>query len=82
MAASRDWFIVGIYTGNRKSEWAQEQKIDRRGGFAVWEKQKGGDGSSKAFAQKDMVFLRKNGKHLYVSDSTIVQDNEVEFMEI
>ena len=29
-----------------------------------------------------MVFLGKNGKHLYDSDSDIVQDDEVEFMEL
>eukprot|EP00957_Ditylum_brightwellii_P025914 1960378-Ditylum_brightwellii.AAC.1 len=29
-----------------------------------------------------MVFLGKDGKHLYASDSVIVQDNEVEFMEL
>eukprot|EP00957_Ditylum_brightwellii_P189524 14426244-Ditylum_brightwellii.AAC.1 len=29
-----------------------------------------------------MVFLGKNRKHLYASDSAIVQDNEVEFMKL
>eukprot|EP00957_Ditylum_brightwellii_P140243 10685625-Ditylum_brightwellii.AAC.1 len=82
MAALRDWLIVGIYTGNRKSEWTQEHNIGRKGDFVIWEKQKGGDGSSKAFIQKGVVFLGKNGKHLYASDSVIVQDDEVEFMEI
>eukprot|EP00957_Ditylum_brightwellii_P190907 14536700-Ditylum_brightwellii.AAC.1 len=43
VAALRDWFIVGIYTGNRKSEWSQEHKLCRKGDFAVWEKQKGGN---------------------------------------
>eukprot|EP00957_Ditylum_brightwellii_P086880 6612438-Ditylum_brightwellii.AAC.1 len=36
-----------------------------------------GDGSSKAFIQKDIVFLGKNGKHLYASDSAIVQNDEL-----
>eukprot|EP00957_Ditylum_brightwellii_P140285 10689151-Ditylum_brightwellii.AAC.1 len=82
MEALRDWLIVGIYTGNRKSEWAQEHKIVIKGAFVIWDKQKGGDSSSKAFTQKDMVFLGKNGKHFYASDSAIVDDDEVEFMEI
>eukprot|EP00957_Ditylum_brightwellii_P014759 1113132-Ditylum_brightwellii.AAC.1 len=29
-----------------------------------------------------MIFLGKNGKHLYASDSAIVQDDEVELMEL
>eukprot|EP00957_Ditylum_brightwellii_P172177 13107334-Ditylum_brightwellii.AAC.1 len=29
-----------------------------------------------------MVFLGKNGKHLYASDSPIVQEDEVEFVEL
>eukprot|EP00957_Ditylum_brightwellii_P091041 6931130-Ditylum_brightwellii.AAC.1 len=35
MAAFRDWLIIGIYTGNRKSEWAQEYHIGCSGKFAT-----------------------------------------------
>jgi hypothetical protein len=42
MAALRDWLIVGIYTGNRKSEWAQEHQNSKKGNFAVWGLKKGG----------------------------------------
>eukprot|EP00957_Ditylum_brightwellii_P116585 8892757-Ditylum_brightwellii.AAC.1 len=30
MAAFSDWLIVGIYTNNRKSRWAQEHHIGHR----------------------------------------------------
>eukprot|EP00957_Ditylum_brightwellii_P023622 1782664-Ditylum_brightwellii.AAC.1 len=82
MAALRDWFIVDIYTGNRKSEWAQDHQISKKGTFAVWDIKRGGDSSSKAFTQKDVVFLGKNGKHCYASDFAIVQDDEVEVVEL
>ena len=52
----------------QRSEWAQEHNIGRKGYFAIWEKQKGGDGSSKAFTQQDIVFLGWNRNHLFVSD--------------
>eukprot|EP00957_Ditylum_brightwellii_P128369 9790610-Ditylum_brightwellii.AAC.1 len=78
MAALRDWLIVGIYTRNRKNEWAQEHENSKKSNFALLDI----DGSSKAFTQRYMVFLRKNGKHLCASDSAIVQDDEVEFMEL
>eukprot|EP00957_Ditylum_brightwellii_P007982 604470-Ditylum_brightwellii.AAC.1 len=35
IAAFRDWLIVGIYTGNRKSEWAQGHQIGCSGKFAI-----------------------------------------------
>eukprot|EP00957_Ditylum_brightwellii_P037526 2838576-Ditylum_brightwellii.AAC.1 len=45
------------------------------------EETKGGDGSSQAFTKKDMIFFGMNGKHLYVSNSAIVKDDEVKCME-
>eukprot|EP00957_Ditylum_brightwellii_P099903 7612857-Ditylum_brightwellii.AAC.1 len=37
MAAFRDWLIIGMYTSNRKSEWAQENHIGCSGKFATWD---------------------------------------------
>eukprot|EP00957_Ditylum_brightwellii_P097070 7391918-Ditylum_brightwellii.AAC.1 len=82
IAAFRDWLIIGIYTRNRKSEWAQEHHTGRKGKFATWDEKLVGDGSSKAFTQKDFVLLGKNGKYLYASDSAKVVNSDVEFLEI
>eukprot|EP00957_Ditylum_brightwellii_P097821 7449068-Ditylum_brightwellii.AAC.1 len=71
-----------MYTGNRKSEWAQEHHTSCKGKFATWDEKLGGDGSSKAFTQKDVVLLGKNSKHLYASDSAKVVSNDVELLEI
>eukprot|EP00957_Ditylum_brightwellii_P089454 6812035-Ditylum_brightwellii.AAC.1 len=71
-----------MYTGNRKSEWAQEHHTDHKGKFATWDEKLGGDCSSKAFTQKDFVLLGKNGKHLYSSDLAKVVSSDVEFLEI
>eukprot|EP00957_Ditylum_brightwellii_P083762 6366608-Ditylum_brightwellii.AAC.1 len=81
LAAFTDWLIIGIYTGNRKSEWAQESHIGCSGTFAAWDVTLGGDESSKAFTQKDFVLLGKNGKCLYSTDSAQVVDRDVEFLE-
>ena len=82
ISAFKDWLIIGMYTGNRKSEWAQEHHIGHKGKFATWDEKLGGDGSSKAFTQKDFVLLGKNGRHLYTSDSAKVVSRDVEFLEI
>eukprot|EP00957_Ditylum_brightwellii_P059849 4543646-Ditylum_brightwellii.AAC.1 len=71
-----------MYTGNRKSEWAQEHHTGHKGNFATWDKKLSGDGSSKAFIQKHFVLLGKNGKHLYASDSAKIVSSDVEFLEI
>eukprot|EP00957_Ditylum_brightwellii_P056171 4258407-Ditylum_brightwellii.AAC.1 len=60
MAAFRDWLIVGINTGMRKSNWAQEHHIEFSDKFAIWGVKLGSDGSSKASTQKDLVLLGKN----------------------
>eukprot|EP00957_Ditylum_brightwellii_P076715 5830973-Ditylum_brightwellii.AAC.1 len=54
MTAFRDRLIVGIYTGNRKSEWAQEHHIGHSGKFAIWDVKLGGNGSSKAFTRRTL----------------------------
>eukprot|EP00957_Ditylum_brightwellii_P023294 1757842-Ditylum_brightwellii.AAC.1 len=41
MEALRDWLIIGIYTGNRKSEWVQEHQNSKKGylcsmGYKEW----------------------------------------------
>eukprot|EP00957_Ditylum_brightwellii_P158890 12093809-Ditylum_brightwellii.AAC.1 len=82
MAAFRDCLIIVIYTGDRKSEWAQEYQIGCSGKFANWDVKLGGDGSSTAFTQKDFILLEKNGKHLYSSDSAQFMGRDVEFLEI
>eukprot|EP00957_Ditylum_brightwellii_P006515 493543-Ditylum_brightwellii.AAC.1 len=71
-----------MYTGQRKSEWAQEHHTSSKGKFVTWDEKVGGDGSSKAFIQKDFVLLGGNGKHLYASDSAKVVSSDVEFLEI
>eukprot|EP00957_Ditylum_brightwellii_P040151 3038362-Ditylum_brightwellii.AAC.1 len=71
-----------MYTGNRKSELAQEHHTGHKGKFTTWDEKPGGDGSSKAFTQKDCVLLGKNGKHLYASDSAKVVNSDIEFLEI
>eukprot|EP00957_Ditylum_brightwellii_P149312 11371633-Ditylum_brightwellii.AAC.2 len=65
-----------------KSEWAQEHHTGHNSKFATWDKKLDGDGSSKAFIQKDFVLLEKNGKHLYASDSAKGVSNDVDFLEI
>eukprot|EP00957_Ditylum_brightwellii_P033562 2543961-Ditylum_brightwellii.AAC.1 len=82
MTTFRDWLIVGIYTGNRNSEWAQEHHIGCSGKFAIWDVKLGGDGSSKAFNQNDFVLLGKNGKHIYSTESAQVVCRNAEFLEI
>eukprot|EP00957_Ditylum_brightwellii_P038352 2899149-Ditylum_brightwellii.AAC.1 len=82
IAAFWDWLIIGMYTGNRKSEWTQEHHTGHKGKFAIWDEKMGGDGSSKAFTQKDFVLPGKNVKHLYTSDSAKVVNRDVEFPEI
>eukprot|EP00957_Ditylum_brightwellii_P190264 14482683-Ditylum_brightwellii.AAC.1 len=82
MAVFRDWLIVGIYTGNRKSEWDQEHHIGCSGKFAIWDVKRGVDGPSIAFTQKDLVLLEKNGKHLYSIESAQVEGRDAEFLDI
>eukprot|EP00957_Ditylum_brightwellii_P184857 14079084-Ditylum_brightwellii.AAC.1 len=82
IAAFRDWLIIGMYTGNRKSECAQEHHTGSKGKFATWDEKIGDNSSSKAFIQKDFVLLRRNSKHLYASDSSKVVSSDVEFLEI
>eukprot|EP00957_Ditylum_brightwellii_P092045 7006824-Ditylum_brightwellii.AAC.1 len=55
IAAFRDWLIIGMYTGNKKSEWAQEHCTGSIGKFVIWDEKIGRDGSSKAFIQEDFV---------------------------
>eukprot|EP00957_Ditylum_brightwellii_P103488 7885533-Ditylum_brightwellii.AAC.1 len=57
LAAVRDWLILGSYTGYRLSEWAQERRHARKGTYAIWDKNKGGDGSVKAFIMGDLQFM-------------------------
>eukprot|EP00957_Ditylum_brightwellii_P073753 5605189-Ditylum_brightwellii.AAC.1 len=33
--AFRDWLIIGMYTGNRKSDWTQELHTGHKGKFAT-----------------------------------------------
>eukprot|EP00957_Ditylum_brightwellii_P178731 13614074-Ditylum_brightwellii.AAC.1 len=54
ISALPDWLIVGIYTGNRKSGWAQEHKLGKNNHFTIWDQSIRGDGSSKAFTQKGL----------------------------
>eukprot|EP00957_Ditylum_brightwellii_P119189 9092192-Ditylum_brightwellii.AAC.1 len=44
IAAFRDRLIIGMYTGNRKIEWAQEHQTGHKGKFATWDEKLGGDG--------------------------------------
>eukprot|EP00957_Ditylum_brightwellii_P047212 3585613-Ditylum_brightwellii.AAC.1 len=41
IAAFRDWRISGMYTRNRKSEWAQEHQTGHKGKFATWDEKLG-----------------------------------------
>eukprot|EP00957_Ditylum_brightwellii_P034845 2640059-Ditylum_brightwellii.AAC.1 len=61
--------------GSGTSHWSQRE-------IATLDEKLGGNGSSKAFTQKDFVLLEKNGKHLYTSDSAKVVNSDVEFLEI
>eukprot|EP00957_Ditylum_brightwellii_P178239 13575647-Ditylum_brightwellii.AAC.1 len=82
VAVFRDWLIIGMYTENRKSEWAQEHHTDSKGKFTTWDEKIGGDGSSKTFIQKDLVLLGGKVKRIYTSDSAKVVSSEVEFTKI
>eukprot|EP00957_Ditylum_brightwellii_P104191 7935813-Ditylum_brightwellii.AAC.1 len=82
IASFRDWLIIGMYTENRKSEWAQEHHTGHKGKFITWDEKLGGYGSSKAFIQKNVVLLGKNGKCLYAFDSAKLMSSDVEFLEI
>eukprot|EP00957_Ditylum_brightwellii_P110958 8462310-Ditylum_brightwellii.AAC.1 len=43
VAAFRDWPIIGMYTRNRKNEWAQKHHTGHKGKFATWDEKLGGD---------------------------------------
>eukprot|EP00957_Ditylum_brightwellii_P085960 6540319-Ditylum_brightwellii.AAC.1 len=43
IAAFRDLLKIGMYTGNRKSEWVQEHHIGCKGKFVTWDEKLGGD---------------------------------------
>eukprot|EP00957_Ditylum_brightwellii_P135630 10342455-Ditylum_brightwellii.AAC.1 len=82
VVALLNWLIICIYTGNRKSECTQKHKLVRENYIAIWNQSIGGDGSFKAFTEKDLVFLGGKGKHLYASGSAFVKEKYVDFMEI
>ena len=51
-AALTDWFIIGMHTGTRKSEWCQDRYILQKNGNVI----KNRDGSSSAFVLDDFMF--------------------------
>ena len=51
-AALTDWFILGMHTGMRKSEWWQDRNILQKTGDVM----KNRDGSSSAFVLDDFIF--------------------------
>ena len=51
-AALADWFILGMQTGMRKSEWCQDRYILQKTQKVLQNK----DGSPSAFTFSDMVF--------------------------
>jgi hypothetical protein len=81
-AAMRDWLIQGNYTGCRLSEWAQQKRNTKNGGFATWDKSIGGDGSSKAFTMEDFRFHGKNNRRLTVSDKKHLDEKDVHSVNI
>ena len=50
-AALTDWFILGMHTGMRKSEWWQDRNILQKTGDVI----KNRDGSSSAFVLDDFM---------------------------
>ena len=51
-AALTDWFILGMHTGMRKSEWCQDRYILQKTGNVINNR----DGSSSAFIMDDFMF--------------------------
>ena len=56
-AALTDWFILGMYTGMRKSEWCQDRYLIQKSGQVILNR----DGSSSAFILNDFQFEYANG---------------------
>jgi len=55
VSAMADWMIIGIKTGMRKSEWAQDTSIKTKSGF-----NENLDGSCRAFINDDFTLEREN----------------------
>ena len=55
ISAMADWMIIGIKTGMRKSEWAQDISIKTKSGF-----NENVDGSCRAFINDDFTLEREN----------------------
>ena len=82
LASMRDWLCLGNYAGFRLQEWAQEKKNTKNGGFAVWEKSEGGDGSAKAFLCEDFTFFGKRSKVITSSAKKVIHAKDTETMKL
>ena len=88
--AMADWLILGMYTGFRLSEWAQEKRSYRNNKFtkhkhgnkfATWN-ERGGDCSPKAFILADFEFTGANNKKLDNGSNKILKPKVVRSFNI
>ena len=74
-AALTDWFILGMQTGMRKSEWCQDRHILNTTGTVIPNR----DGSPSAFIFSDFTFEQLHGVHcnnsrlIHITNATIVK---------
>ena len=59
--AMGDWMVMGLQSGFRKSEWAQDSASLRREHDVA----RNVDSTSKAFIQLDLQFFGAQDKHLH-----------------
>ena len=73
--AITDWFILGMQTGMRKSEWCQDRHLLRKTGQVIPNR----DGSSSAFIIEDFTFESATGvrcdnsRHNHITNASAVR---------
>ena len=67
-----DWFLIGLVTGIRKSEWCQDRSHSSKKDIT-----RNIDGSSSAFILSDFTFENKRGVRRDNSRSTSINDAEI-----
>ena len=67
-----DWFLIGLVTGIRKSEWCQDRSHSSKKDIT-----RNIDGSSSAFILSDFTFENKRGVRRDNSRSTYINDAEI-----